>query len=157
MDKTFEGLVKGVFSGDYIIISGKVKKNSDELPEEKKLSLYLINAPRIVNENTPEEESFAWESRNFLRTLILGKVIKYTVDSKSGERSLGQVFFENKNINIELVKNGLAKVANLKKDDSSLKTDYYSKLIAAENDAKKNKDGVWNDNQTVLSKHKRKV
>ena len=58
MDKTFEALVKEVYTGDYIIISGKVKKNSDDQPEEKKLSLYLINALCIVNENTPEEEPY---------------------------------------------------------------------------------------------------
>jgi staphylococcal nuclease domain-containing protein 1 len=157
MDKTFEGLVKGVYSGDYIIVSGKVKKNSDDLPEEKKLRLSSVIAPRIVNENTPEEEPFAWESRNFLRSLILGKVIKYTVDSKSGEINLGQIFFEGKNVNIEIVKNGLAKVANVKKDDSILKTDYFTRLTAAENEAKKNKEGVWTEDQNLLAKQKRKV
>ena len=157
MEKLLEGLVKGVYSGDYISISGKVQKNSDKIPEEKKISLNLIHAPRIANENSVEEEAYAWESRNFLRTLILGKVIKYTEDTKNGERVLGQIFHENKNINVELVKNGLAKVTSVKQGDSATKTDYYAKLIEAETEAKKNKVGVWNDNQQVLAKHKRKV
>ena len=39
-----EGLVKGVLSGDLIVVSGKLDKNHpDKAPEEKTLSLSMIS------------------------------------------------------------------------------------------------------------------
>jgi len=158
MEKLHEGLVKGVFSGDYIVLSGRIKKNSDELPEEKNLYLSLLTAPRVATSNNPEEEAFGWDSRDFLRNQILGKVVKYTIDYKNNDKLFGQVFLDGKNINIDVVKNAYAKIGYVGKHNEALtKGEYFTKLQAVENEAKKGNLNVWSSNQEVLDQHKRKV
>ncbi len=145
MEKLQECLVKGVLSGDTVILSGKIKKNSDEAPEEKNLYLSLLSAPRCGSSNNLEEEPFAWNSRDFLRQHVLGKVIKYTIDYKNNERQYGQIYFEGKNINLDLVKNGYAKIGFVPKSEAVSKGEYHSKLQAAEGEAKKAKLNIWSD------------
>jgi staphylococcal nuclease domain-containing protein 1 len=154
MEKLYEGLVKGVPSGDSIIISGKVKKNSDDVPEEKTIFLSVVSAPRCAHSNNPEEEPYGWESRDFLRRAVLGKVVKYTVDYKINDRTFGQVYLEGKNVAIDLVKNGLAKVGFISKNNESLaKGEYFTKLQSSENEAKKSKVNIWGNQE----RHKRKI
>lgn len=158
MEKLHEGLVKGVFSGDYIVLSGRIKKNSDELPEEKNLYLSLLSAPRVATSNNPEEEAFGWDSRDYLRNQILGKVVKYTIDYKNNDKLFGQVFLDGKNINIDVVKNGYAKIGFIgKHNEAHTKGEYYSKLQAAEAEARKANLNIWNENPEIQAEHKRKV
>lgn len=158
MEKLYDGLVKGVFSGDYIVISGKIKKGSDELPEEKNLYLSLIQSPRVANSNSSEEEPFGWDSRDFLRQQILGKVVKYTIDYKINEKTCGQIFLEGKNINLEMVKNGFAKIGFINKSNESLtKGEFYTKIQSAENEARKANLGIWNMDTEVQEEHRRTV
>jgi staphylococcal nuclease domain-containing protein 1 len=110
MEKLQESLVKGVPNGDTVILSGKMKKNSDEAPEEKTLYLSLISAPKCGSSNNLDEDPFGWDSRDFLRQHVLGKVIKYTIDYKNNDRQFGQIYLDSKNINLDIVKNGFAKV-----------------------------------------------
>lgn len=146
MEKVTEGLVKGVTSGDCIIISGKLKKNSNEKPEEKTLFLSLLSAPRVPSLNSPVEEPFGFEARRFLKNIILGKVVKYTVDYKNSDRQFGQVFLENKNINLELIKKGYAKLVLSKANEAMSKTEYYTTAKSLENEASKAKLNIWSEN-----------
>lgn len=158
MEKMQEGLVKGVFSGDYIVISGKIKKNSDELPEEKNLYLSLLQAPRVANSNNAEEEPFGWDSRDFLRQQVLGKVVKYHVDYKNNDKASGQIFINGENVNLEVARKGFAKLGFIGKHNETLaKSEYYTKLQAAENEARKANLGIWQTDDEVLAKHKRTV
>jgi len=158
MEKMHDGLVKGVFSGDHIVISGKIKKGSDELPEEKNLYLSLLQAPRVANSNNAEEEPFGWDSRDFLRQQILGKVVKYTVDYKNNDKICGQVFIDGQNINIEMARNGFAKLGFIgKHNESMVKGEYHSNLQTAENEARKSNLGIWTTDDEVLEQHKRTV
>ena len=158
MEKLYDGLVKGVYSGDYIVISGKIKKGSDELPEEKNLYLSLLQSPRVANSNNSEEEPFGWDSRDFLRQQILGKVVKYTVDYKNNDKTSGQIFLDGKNINIEMVKNGFAKIGFINKNNESLtKGEFYSNIQAAENEARKANIGMWTSDPEIQEQHKRNV
>ncbi len=158
MEKLHEGLVKGVFSGDYIVLSGRIKKNSDELPEEKNLYLSLLTAPRAATSNNTDEEAFGWDARDYLRNQILGKVVKYTIDYKNNDKLFGQVFLDGKNINIDVVKNGYAKIGFVAKHNEALtKGEYYAKLQAAENEAKKANLNVWNGSAEAQDQHRRKV
>ena len=158
MEKLQEGLVKGVFSGDYVVLSGRIKKNSNELPEEKNLYLSLIQAPRVASSNNTEEEPFGWDSRDFLRNQILGKVVKYTIEYKNNDKTFGQIFLDGKNINIDVVKNGFAKIGFIgKHNEASTKGDFYAKLQAAETEAKKASLNIWTNDIDVIAQHKRKV
>lgn len=155
MDKVSKGLCKGVQSGDCILISGKIPKNKDEVPEEHILFLTGIQAPKVTNPTKmQDEEAFAWESRDFVRKMIAGKVVQYTVDFINNDRMVGQIFIDGKNVGIELLKTGLAKCGYVPKANEALtRTPYWEEIHKAEDEAKKKKIGFWGGD---IAKHKRK-
>ncbi len=108
-----------------------------KLSDGKTFRLYGVNAPEV-------KEPFFEEAKAFTENLVLGKEISfeqeenYKID-KFG-RELGYVFVDGVNLNIELVKNGLARVVLYEK---RAKIKYQDELIQAEQNAKKLKVGVW--------------
>ena len=141
-----KGLVKGVLSGDTIIISGKLPKGGG-LPDEFLLTLTGIIAPKIGNSSKLEEEPFSFESREFLRKLIIGKVVLYKIDYIHNERKFGHIKYENKNINAEILKHGLAKLSFLPKThENLLKTELWALLLEAEKEGKEKKQGIYEEN-----------
>lgn len=148
-----KGLVKGVQSGDTIIISGKLPKNG-ALPEELSLTLIGVFAPKIGNSSKLNEEAFSFESREFLRKLLIGKVVQYKVDYTHNERKFGHILYENKNINAEILKNGFAKIGFLPKGHEKLyETEFWSEIKEAEKEGKEKKRGMYadsSDNKTHI-------
>lgn len=108
-----------------------------KLSDGKTFRLYGVNAPEV-------KEPYFEEAKTFTQNLVLGKEISfeqeenYKVD-KFG-RTLGYVFVGGINLNIELVKNGLAKVVLYEK---RAKIKYQDELLSAENEANANMVGVW--------------
>lgn len=108
-----------------------------KLSDGKTFRLYGVNAPEV-------KETFYEEAKAFTENLVLGKEISfeqeenYKVD-KFG-RTLGYVFVGGVNLNIELVRNGLARVVLYEK---RAKIKYQDELLSAEKEAKANKVGVW--------------
>ena len=108
-----------------------------KLSDGKTFRLYGVNAPEV-------KEPFFEEAKAFTENLTLNKEISfeqeenYKVD-KFG-RTLGYVFIGGVNLNIELVKNGLARVVLYEK---RAKIKYQDELLSAEREAKANKVGVW--------------
>ncbi len=108
-----------------------------KLSNEKTFRLYGVNAPEV-------KEPYFEEAKVFTENLVLGKEIRfeqeenYKVD-KFG-RELGYVFIDGVNLNIELVKNGLARVVLYEK---RAKIKYQDELVSAEKSAKKLRLGVW--------------
>ena len=140
-----KGLVKGVQSGDTLILSGRLPKNG-ALPEEISLTLTGVFAPKIGNSSKLEEEPFAFESREFLRNLLIGKVVQYKVDYIHNERKFGHVLYEGKNINIEILKNGFGKIGFIPKGhDNIYKSDMWALLEAADKESKEKRLGIHGD------------
>jgi micrococcal nuclease len=108
-----------------------------KLSDGKTFRLYGVNAPEV-------KEPYYEEAKAFTQNLVLGKEISfeqennYKVD-KFG-RELGYLFVDGVNLNIELVKNGLARVVLYEK---RAKIKYQDKLLQAEQKAKEMKLGVW--------------
>ena len=108
-----------------------------KLSDGKTFRLYGVNAPEV-------KEPFFEEAKAFTENLVLGKEISfeqeenYKVD-KFG-RTLGYVFVNGINLNIELVKNGLARVVLYEK---RAKIKYQDELLSAEKKARENKLGIW--------------
>ncbi len=108
-----------------------------KLSDGKTFRLYGVNAPEV-------KEPYFEEAKAFTENLVLGKEISfeqetnYKVD-KFG-RMLGYVFIDGVNLNIELVKNGLARVILYEK---RAKIKYQDELLSAENEAKEKRVGVW--------------
>ena len=153
-----EGYCKGVLSGDLIVVSGKLKKGSDEVPDERNIFLSCISAPKLNSQTTYEEDYFGWEARNFLRNSLIGKVVKYSEDYTIGENSFCQVVSEQGvNMNMELVKKGLAKVNLNKSNESMQRSDFLKKLKSLETEAEKNKFGIWKESKDLEKIVKRKI
>ena len=108
-----------------------------KLSDGKTFRLYGVNAPEV-------KEPFFEEAKAFTQNLVLGKEISieqevnYKVD-KFG-RTLGYVLIGGVNLNIELVRNGLARVVLYEK---RAKIKYQDELLSAEKEAKKMKLGIW--------------
>ncbi|EKE13632.1 MAG: hypothetical protein ACD_12C00887G0014 [uncultured bacterium] len=108
-----------------------------KLSDNKTFRLYGVNAPEV-------KEPLFEEAKAFTENLVLGKEISfeqeanYKVD-KFG-RTLGYVFAGGINLNIELVKNGLARVVLYEK---RAKIKYQDELLSAEKSAKELRLGIW--------------
>ena len=108
-----------------------------KLSDGKTFRLYGVNAPEV-------KEPFYEEAKSFTENLVLGKEISfeqeanYKVD-KFG-RELGYVFIDGVNLNIELVRNGLARVILYEK---RAKIKYQDELLSAEKSAKELRLGIW--------------
>ena len=102
-----------------------------KLSDGKTFRLYGVNAPEI-------KEPYFEEAKAFTENLVLGREISfeqeenYKVD-KFG-RTLGYVFINGVNLNLELVRNGLAKVVLYEK---RAKIKYQDELLSAEKEARK--------------------
>jgi micrococcal nuclease len=108
-----------------------------KLSDGKTFRLYGVNAPEV-------KEPYYEKAKAFTQNLVLGKEISfeqeanYKVD-KFG-RELGYLLVGGVNLNIELVKNGLARVVLYEK---RAKIKYQDELLSAEKEAREKKLGVW--------------
>ncbi|KAK3367050.1 hypothetical protein B0T24DRAFT_651428 [Lasiosphaeria ovina] len=71
MAKVFYGTIKSVLSGDTLVVA-----NINNPANERTFSLAFVSAPRLSKDG---DEPFAFQSREFLRNLTVGKQIKCTV------------------------------------------------------------------------------
>ena len=108
-----------------------------KLSDGKTFRLYGVNSPEV-------KEPFYEETKAFTQNLVLGKEISfeqevnYKVD-KFG-RTLGYIFVGGVNLNLELVRNGLARVVLYEK---RAKIKYQDELLMAEKSAKELMLGIW--------------
>jgi len=140
-----KGIVKQVLDGGAVVIRGQPRAGP---PPERTLALAEIDAPRLARRPTPTQpnptpavdEPLAWESREFLRKLLVGKAIIGVIHHKvpSG-REYGSILLGNdpetaENVTVSLVSEGLAKVRDNCQDEA---------LKTAEATAKTNAKGLW--------------
>jgi len=126
--RTIEGQIVGITDGDTVKV----------LTAEKRL--YII---RLAGIDAPEHnQDFGNRSKEYLSSLIYGQTVRIdaTKIDKYG-RTLGQIYFGAKDINLEIVKAGLA--WHYKKYEVE-QTEKDRKLYAdAEIQARKQKVGIW--------------
>lgn len=108
-----------------------------KLSTGKTFRLYGINAPEI-------KEPYFKEAKMFTQNLVLNKEISFEQEENYKEdkfgRILGYVFIDGINLNLELVRNGLARVVLYEK---RAKIKYQDELVEAEKEAKEKRLGVW--------------
>ncbi|GFZ17287.1 TUDOR-SN protein 1 [Actinidia rufa] len=131
------GRVKAVPSGDSLVIMGSTKA---EIPPEKTITLSSLIAPRLARRGGVDEP-FAWESRENLRKLCIGKDVTFRVDYtvSSIGREFGSVFLGDKNVSLLVVADGWAKVREQKGDASP----FLAELLRLEEQAKQQGLGCW--------------
>ena len=102
---------------------------------------------RYVGITAPEEgESFAKEATKLNKELVEGKEIKLEYDNYTSDkfgRILAYPIIDDKNICVELVRKGMAELVIYQKRKPFI---YQVQLLEAQDQAKKNKLGIWKNN-----------
>jgi len=108
--QTGYALVKSVPSGDSIVVQGTVQ--AGVIPPEKNITLTGVNAPKFAKGKAQEDEPFAWESREYLRKLLIGQQVAFSIqhtDEKSG-RDYGTITWNGQNVTHLLLRAGWVSV-----------------------------------------------
>jgi len=146
---TLEAKVKSVLSGDTVVLH-----NINNPKAERTLSLAFVTAPRLRREG---DEPFAFESRDFLRRLLVGKVVQFRVLYKiptGANREYGIISLPNRtSLPEQAVAEGWLKLRDDagRKDDSEEATALLEKLQALEARAKSESKGLWQESGGRIS------
>ncbi|XP_023328486.1 staphylococcal nuclease domain-containing protein 1 [Eurytemora carolleeae] len=147
----FKGVVKSVLDGGAVVIRGQPRNGP---PPERVLALTNIDAPRLgrrptANAAATADEPLAWEAREFLRNLVVGKQVighvVHTANREYGSLVLGDNPETGVDVALALVDEGLAKCRDNCQD---------ANLLEAQERAKGSKKGVWADD---ASSHVRNI
>ncbi|KAI1915235.1 hypothetical protein LOZ64_003587 [Ophidiomyces ophidiicola] len=142
-----EARVKSVLSGDTLVLTHVTNRS-----QERILSLAYVSAPRLRREG---DEPFAFQSREFLRELLVGKVIQfqvlYTVPT-GAKREYGLVKLPGGRELPELcISEGWVKVREDagRRDESEDTALLLAKLRDLESQARADAKGVWGQAPTI--------
>ena len=134
-----EGMVTKVSDGDTIqVITDnhtklKVRLSGIDCPETPKINQRTRKTNKIG-------QPFGQEAHDFMTDMILGERVKIVVYGRDKyRRDLGFIFKDGLNINLELVKKGLAEVYHGR---GAIKI-YRIELEKAEKEARDNHRGMW--------------
>ncbi|KAL5174137.1 Ribonuclease TUDOR 1 [Glycine soja] len=138
----YRGKVKAVPSGDCVVIMAMPTGKPGPLPE-KSITLSSLMAPRLARRGGVDEP-FAWESREFLRKLCIGKEVAFRVDYTvpSINRDFGTVFIGDKNVAMLVVSAGWAKIREQGQQKGEA-SPYLAELLRLEEQAKQEGHGRW--------------
>ncbi|KAJ3276652.1 hypothetical protein HDV01_004185 [Terramyces sp. JEL0728] len=137
--------IKSIISGDSVILRGKPTNGP---PPELILSLSNVNAPRLGNKS-----AFAYDSREYLRNLLVGKQVRYKLEYASPNRQFGSLEVQHPidgetDIARLLAKNGFVKVKQA--DGKRIPTEEQEYLLGLEEHAKSKRLGIWSDEPYTL-------
>lgn len=153
-----KGTVKLILSGDSVVVRGQPRGGP---PPERIICLSGITAPKLARRpvmgveesQNSQDEPFAWDAREFLRKKLIGKEVNFTVEHKipSG-REYGTIYLkgadstggELENVGKSLVAAGLADVRKGVRE-----TEELTALTELEDQAKVNKIGKWNTDESA--------
>ncbi|KAK0504683.1 hypothetical protein EDD18DRAFT_308303 [Armillaria luteobubalina] len=140
---SMKAIVKSVISGDSLVLRGRPGPQGQP-PKERILHLADVGAPRMGS-STREDEPWAFESREFLRALTVGKEISFTSThslptNDDMPRDFGTAEIGGLDVASELLKNGWAKVKEIKREP----IDEDTRKRELENEAKAAGKGLWN-------------
>ncbi|OAV88251.1 hypothetical protein PTTG_01501 [Puccinia triticina 1-1 BBBD Race 1] len=149
-----KAIVKSVLSGDTLILRGR--PINGQPPKERTLHLAGLTAPRTGSRDRPDEP-WAFESREFIRSMIVGKEIGFTISytiPSGGEFGVAHLLSGSNpsvDVALEIVKNGWAKLRENTKpgnaDDetggASPEQDRRIQLKEAEETARREGRGLW--------------
>lgn len=111
-------------------------------PPEKTITLSSLIAPRLARRGGVDEP-FAWESREYLRKLCIGKEVTFRVEYtvSSINRDFGSVFLGDKNVAVLVVSEGWAKVKE--QNQKAEASPALAELQRLEEQAKQKGVGRW--------------
>jgi staphylococcal nuclease domain-containing protein 1 len=140
--KTGKATVKAVLSGDTVLLMGA---SAGGPPPEMQMSLSSLAAPRLARREGDTEEAFAWQSREFLRKLCVGKVVEFAVEYSVAaiNRDFGTLALGGKDLSQAVVAAGFATVSAKDAD----KCAGHAKLLELEAEAAAAKAGLHTDEE----------
>lgn len=109
-----------------------------------------VDAPEIASRNHEKDQPFGVEAKWYLEKMILNKSVEikgYGIGQYPYNHLIGEIFLEDKNINIELIKEGLAEVWHEKPPSGLVIAPY----IEAEEEAKRAGRGIWSLGDKYMS------
>lgn len=129
-------------SGDSLVLRNRPAPG--QAAKERVLHLADITSPRAGSASR-EDEPWSYEARDFLRSLTVGKEVTFTSihslpPNDDVPRDLGYAQIAGQDLSTELLKNGWAKLKELKRDP----TDEDNAKRDVENEAKAAGKGLWN-------------
>ncbi|XP_008245697.1 PREDICTED: staphylococcal nuclease domain-containing protein 1-like [Prunus mume] len=140
----YRGRVKAVPSGDSLVIMALIANKAGP-PPERTITLSSLMAPKLARRTT-KDEPFAWDSREFLRKLCLGKEVAFRVDYVVQQigREFGSVFLGDKNVAMLIVAEGWAKVKEVKQNQQKGEASpYIAELLRLQEQANTQGLGLW--------------
>jgi staphylococcal nuclease domain-containing protein 1 len=146
---TFEAKVKSVLSGDTVILH-----NINNPKQERTLSLAFVSAPRLKREG---DEPFAFESRDYLRKLLVGKVVRFQVLYKiptGANREYGLIVLPDRVLLPETaVAEGWLKLRDDagRKEDSEEAAQLLERLQVVEARARADSKGLWAESGSKIN------
>jgi len=150
--------VKQVLSGDTVVLIGQPKNGP---PPEIRLSLASLQAPRLSVKEGVTDEPFAWQSREFLRQLCIGKYVSFKVEYtvQNINREFGEVRMTTEpkeNLCVTVARAGWARV---RKDPANPneKSGEYDELVRLSETAEAQGLGVFNTDPVAISSAVRNV
>lgn len=145
----YEGQIKDAIDNQSVINSNQVI----EFPKEAKvkrvidgdtIELDKAQIVRLVGVNAPDNgQPFDDVATDYVKKLIEGKKVKLEYDEYKSDRFgriLAYIVIDDKNLSIELVRKGLAKVTIYEKRKALI---YQQQLLDAEKEANTKKLGIW--------------
>ncbi|KAL0241392.1 hypothetical protein GEMRC1_006627 [Eukaryota sp. GEM-RC1] len=139
--------VFAVQSGDSVTLLGQPQPG--QKPPTKPFTLANISAPRFTTRGSSEPYGFL--SREFLRTFLIGKSVKFSIYSTAPSgRAFGDLITPSiPSVALHVVKNGWAKVKELPPNQQP--SESYSELLEAQSHAQQHNLGLWaSDESKVL-------
>ncbi|TNH36295.1 thermonuclease [Campylobacter helveticus] len=142
LEKELTGKVSKVIDGDTIELLAKTsKENPYNHIAKLKIRLYGIDAPE-------KKQEFGIQAKNYLSSLIFNEEVKIIVENQDKYgRLVGTIYFNNKDINKEMVKNGYAWAYE----------EYSTKYLAHQADAQMFKLGLFKDENAIKPSEFRKA
>lgn len=131
------GKVFKVYDGDTIAIK-------DDNGKETRVQVAYIDAPDM-DSKTFEKQPLYVESIKALSDMIFDKevIIEFFGKDKTGKVE-GMIFLEKLNVNVEMVRRGMAEIYEpVRSNPSAYNKEYVKQLFDAENLARNEKLGIW--------------
>jgi staphylococcal nuclease domain-containing protein 1 len=135
--------VKAILSGDTVLLQG-AQTDPNKAPPELKISLSSTQAPKLALKTaavTTQDEPWAFECREALRELCIGKAVDFKVEYTINDRQFGTLMIGGKNVAQHLISQGLAEAVTGKNTSASLED-----LQEAQKEAEGKHLGKWGGN-----------
>lgn len=141
--------MKSVVSGDTLVLVGKATNGP---PPEITITLSYVQCPKIARGPSQTDEAFAWESREFLRALCVGKSVMFRVTQtvSSINRIFGDVLLNGIPVVKMVVENGWASLKEQRDREAAPESEaMYQELVLLNAAAKAGNIGIYNNDEVA--------